>query len=65
MLPGTALYAYPGSLADGRATVDGCAGWRCQSAALYNTGLADAIAVVVIATRAAKRALGMELERAA
>ena len=64
MLPGTALYVYLGSLAPAAAELasaskDGGA----PRIALYAAGLAATVAVVVIGTRAAKRALEAELEQ--
>ena len=66
MLPGTALYVYLGSLAPAAASL-GNAGRDAGSLriALYVTGLVATVAVVVIATRAARRALETEFHRAA
>lgn len=65
MLPGTALYVYLGSLAPAAAELSSATGgggaWRM---ALYAAGLAATVAVVVIGTRAARRALDAELEGA-
>jgi len=62
MLPGTALYVYLGSLAPAAAelttTAAGTGGVRT---ALYAAGLVATVAVVVIATRAARNALKAEL----
>lgn len=65
MLPGTALYVYLGSLAPTAAQLSAAA-QRGGSGriGLYAAGFAATIAVVVIATRAAKRALRAEFERA-
>jgi uncharacterized membrane protein YdjX (TVP38/TMEM64 family) len=66
MLPGTALYVYLGSLAPTAAQLSAAAQRGGPGRiALYIAGLAATIAVVVIATRAAKRALRAELNRAA
>ena len=66
MLPGTALYVYLGSLAPAAAelTTAASGGGRTRMA-LYVTGLMATIAVVVIATRAARRALNAELQEPA
>ena len=63
MLPGTALYVYLGSLAPAAAelTTAAASGGRTRTA-LYVAGLLATLAVVVIATRAARRALDAELE---
>ena len=64
MLPGTALYVYLGSLAPTAAQLSTAAqGGGAGRTALYIAGLAATIAVVVIATRAARRALHAELQR--
>jgi uncharacterized membrane protein YdjX (TVP38/TMEM64 family) len=66
MLPGTVLYVYLGSLAPTAAQLSTAArGGGTGRTLLYITGLAATIAVVVIATRAARRALQAELDRAA
>jgi uncharacterized membrane protein YdjX (TVP38/TMEM64 family) len=58
MLPGTALYVYLGSLAPTAAQLSTAAeGGGASRTVLYVAGLAATIAVVVIATRAARRAL--------
>lgn len=66
MLPGTVLYVYLGSLAPTAAQLSNAAGdggpWRTV---LYIGGLAATIAVVIVATRAARRALDAELGRTA
>jgi len=66
MLPGTALYVYLGSLAPAAAelTTAAAGGGRTRTL-LYVTGLIATIAVVVIATRAARRALNAELQEPA
>jgi len=63
MLPATALYVYLGSLATVAAELATSAdsGGRTRTA-LYIAGLVATIAVVLIATRAARRALNAELE---
>lgn len=63
MLPGTALYVYLGSLAPAAAelTTAASGGGRTRTL-LYVTGLIATVAVVVVATRAARRALNAELE---
>jgi uncharacterized membrane protein YdjX (TVP38/TMEM64 family) len=65
MLPGTALYVYLGSLAVTAAelTTAGARGGSV-SAVVYGAGLLATIAVVIIATRAARRALQRELQEA-
>ena len=62
MLPGTAMYVYLGSLVSVAAEL-GATGPRggAASLALYAAGLAATIAVVVVVTRAARRALRSEL----
>jgi uncharacterized membrane protein YdjX (TVP38/TMEM64 family) len=66
MLPGTALYVYLGSLAPTAAQLSVAAkGGGTGRTLLYVAGFAATIAVVIIATRAARRALRAELERAA
>jgi len=66
MLPGTVLYVYLGSLAPTAAQLTVAAqGGGTGRTLLYVAGLAATIAVVVIASRAARRALRAELERAA
>jgi len=66
MLPGTVLYVYLGSLAPTAAELSTAAqGGGTGRLLLYVAGLAATIAVVIVATRAAKRALRDELERAA
>ena len=65
MLPGTALYVYLGSLAPAAAEI-ASASQRggAPRIALFAAGLVATVAVVVIGTRAAKRALTVELQRA-
>jgi uncharacterized membrane protein YdjX (TVP38/TMEM64 family) len=62
MLPGTAFYAYLGSLVPAAAQVRaaGSEGGTVRLA-LYVAGFAATIAVVVVATRVARRALAAEL----
>lgn len=64
MLPGTALYVYLGSLAPAAAALASTdqKGGAIQTA-LYVAGLVATVAVVVIATRAARKALDLELQR--
>lgn len=63
MLPGTALYVYLGSLAPAAAELtDATARGGRTRTALYLAGLVATVAVVVIATRAARRALNAELQ---
>ena len=65
MLPGTALYVYLGSLAPAAAELSTTpAGTGEARSALYAAGLAATVAVAVITTRAARRALQSELEGA-
>jgi uncharacterized membrane protein YdjX (TVP38/TMEM64 family) len=65
MLPGTAMYVYLGSLAPTAAQLSAAAQrGGAGRIGLYIAGLAATIAVVVIATRAANRALQAELQRA-
>lgn len=64
MLPGTALYVYLGSLAPTAAQLSTAAeGGGAGHTVLYIAGLVATIAVVVIATRAARRALHSELQK--
>jgi uncharacterized membrane protein YdjX (TVP38/TMEM64 family) len=64
MLPATALYVYLGSLAPAAAELtSGTRGGSATQTALYVAGLAATVAVVVIATRAARRALDAQLQR--
>jgi len=66
MLPGTALYVYLGSLAPTAAQLATAAGGAgTVRLGLYIAGFLATIIVVVIATRAAKRVLRAELDRAA
>jgi len=64
MLPGTALYVYLGSLAPAAAALasSGEEGGTIRTV-LYVAGLIATVAVAVIATRAARRALDVELQR--
>ncbi len=64
MLPGTALYVYLGSLAPAAAELSSVAqGGGMAGTTLYVIGLLATVAVVVIGTRAARRALDAELQR--
>jgi len=64
MLPGTALYVYLGSLAPAAAELSSASrGGSATRTALYVVGLLATVAVVVIATRAARRALHDKLDR--
>lgn len=63
MLPATALYVYLGSLAPTAAQLSAEGGADAGRTALYVAGLAATAAVVIIVTRAARRALQDELER--
>jgi uncharacterized membrane protein YdjX (TVP38/TMEM64 family) len=65
MLPGTALYVYLGSLAPAAAELASASerGGPLRTA-VYAAGLAATVAVVVVAGRAATRALNAELEHA-
>lgn len=64
MLPGTALYVYFGSLAPTAAQLSTAAETGGSSRTLlYAAGLAATIAAVFIVTRAARRALQVELQR--
>lgn len=65
MLPGTALYVYLGSLAPAAAALSstGQQGGGTLRTVLYVAGLVATIAVVIIATRAARKALDVELQR--
>ena len=66
MLPGTALYVYLGSLAPAAASLSATVRQGGSARlALYVAGLVATVAVAVIATRAARRALDAELRRAA
>ena len=63
MLPATALYVYLGSLAPAAAQLaTSAAGGGWTRTALYAIGLVATVAVVIIATRAANRALNAELQ---
>lgn len=62
MLPGTALYAYLGSLAPAAAELSSAAqGGGAVRTTLYVIGLLATVAVVVIGTKAARRALDAQL----
>jgi uncharacterized membrane protein YdjX (TVP38/TMEM64 family) len=64
MLPATALYVYLGSLATTAAQLSGAGeGGGSSRTLLYAAGLAATIAAILIATRAARRALQTELGR--
>lgn len=63
MLPGTALYVYLGSLAPAAAELSSAAdGGGGLKTAFYALGFAATLAVVMVATRTARRALDVELE---
>ena len=63
MLPGTAMYVYLGSLAPAAAQLSSAAdAGGTTRTVLYVAGLIATVAVVVVATRAARRALDAELE---
>jgi uncharacterized membrane protein YdjX (TVP38/TMEM64 family) len=63
MLPGTALYVYLGSLAPAAAELSsGVQGGGATRTILYVVGLVATVAVAVIATRAARRALDAQLQ---
>ena len=63
MLPGTALYVYLGSLAPAAAQLSSAASSAggATRTALYVAGLIATIAVVVIGTRAARKAIKTDL----
>ena len=62
MLPATALFVYLGSLAPTAAALSSASqGGGSTRTALYAAGLAATVAVVVLAARAARRALDAEL----
>jgi uncharacterized membrane protein YdjX (TVP38/TMEM64 family) len=64
MLPGTAMYVYLGSLAPAAAELSSASpGGGAARTMLYVVGLLATVAVVVIGTRAARRALDAKLER--
>ncbi len=64
MLPGTLLYVYLGSLAPAAAELSSAAqGGGAARTTLYVVGLLATVAVVVIGTKAARRALDAELHR--
>ncbi len=67
MLPGTALYVYLGSLAPAAAALSSTTsqGGGALRTLLYVAGLVATAAVAVIVTRAARRALDIELQRTA
>jgi uncharacterized membrane protein YdjX (TVP38/TMEM64 family) len=63
MLPATALFVYLGSLAPAAAELSSAAqGGGTTRTVLYVAGLVATAAVVVIGTRAARRALDGQLE---
>jgi uncharacterized membrane protein YdjX (TVP38/TMEM64 family) len=63
MLPATALYVYLGSLAPAAAELSSASrGGGSTRTMLYVIGLLATIAVVVIGTRAARRALDVQLQ---
>lgn len=63
MLPGTAMYVYLGSLAPAAAELASAGGGAGTArTVLYVAGLAATVAVAVIGTRAARRALAAELQ---
>lgn len=63
MLPATALYVYLGSLATAAAELSSASeGGGSARTLLYVAGLVATLAVVVIATRAARRVLASELQ---
>ncbi|MCA1583477.1 MAG: TVP38/TMEM64 family protein [Acidobacteria bacterium] len=65
MLPGTAMYVYLGSLAPAAAELSSASeGGGPARTALYAAGLVATIAVVIVGTRAAKRALDPKLSEA-
>jgi uncharacterized membrane protein YdjX (TVP38/TMEM64 family) len=64
MIPGTAMYVYLGSLAGSLAELGTTAGGRTHTAAewgLYAVGLIATVAVTVVITRIARRALNRRL----
>jgi len=64
MLPATALYVYLGSLAPAAAELSSASrGGGGTRTMLYVIGLLATVAVVVIVTRAARRALDVQLQR--
>ena len=66
MLPGTLLYVYLGSLAPAAAELSSAAqGGGAARTTLYIIGLLATVAVVVVGTRAARRALDVELRSSA
>ncbi|MBA3269896.1 MAG: TVP38/TMEM64 family protein [Acidobacteria bacterium] len=65
MLPGTAMYVYLGSLAPAAAELSSASqGGGAARTALYAAGLVATIAVAVLGTRAARRALDPKLAEA-
>jgi uncharacterized membrane protein YdjX (TVP38/TMEM64 family) len=64
MLPGTAMYVYLGSLAPAAAELSSASkgGGGATRTTLYVVGLLATVAVVVIGTRAARRALDAQLD---
>jgi len=65
MLPGTAMYVYLGSLAPAAAELSSASqGGGSARTALYAAGLVATIAVAVLGTRAARRALDPKLAEA-
>ena len=62
MLPGTALYVYLGSLAPAAAEISSAGhGGGATRIVLYATGLIATVAVVIIGTRAARRAIAANI----
>ncbi|HXG86891.1 MAG TPA: TVP38/TMEM64 family protein [Vicinamibacterales bacterium] len=61
MLPGTALYVYLGSLAPAAADLANTGGTSRLGLVAYGVGLMATIAVAIVATRAARRALATAL----
>ena len=62
MLPGTVMYVYIGSLAGSLATVGGERSRSTVDWIIYGVGLVATVAVTVVVTRVARKALGKRME---
>jgi len=62
MLPGTVMYVYLGSLAGSLATVGGERSRSTVDWIIYGVGLVATVAVTVVVTRVARKALGKRME---
>jgi uncharacterized membrane protein YdjX (TVP38/TMEM64 family) len=64
MLPGTVMYVYIGSLAGSLATVGGERSRTTVDWIIYGLGLVATVAVTVVVTRVARKALGKRIDKA-